>query len=541
MSGSPYDLKEDPPSIETNGDKKLQVEDEYPHGLRLAFIVLAIGLSIFLASLDMTIVATAIPRVTDEFHGLDKVSWYGAAFFLTNGAFTPSWGKAYKYFPLKSTFLLAIFIFEVGSLVCGAAPNPVALIVGRAIAGIGASGIGTGAFTIIAFVAEPQKRATFTGIIGISYGVASVLGPLVGGVFADKVSWRWCFYINLPLGGLSAAIILFFFHAPHSAKPVPASRKEKLLQMDFIGVILVMGAIVSYMLALQHGGLSKAWNSSEVIGLIVAFAAISLVFSGWEYFLRERAMLPPRLLKQRTIAISCIAVFLFSGSYFVIMYEVPIYFQSILGANPTMSGVDNLPLIFSFSLSMVISGIMISSTGRAVPIQVAAQVIACLVSGLFYTFDLNTSPGKWIGYQILGGVGWGFAFQVPIIIAPSGANPEDISTIISMIAFFQCIGGTILLSAAQSAFGNKLISTLQTSAPEINPALVIATGATELRAVFSADQVVHILAAYMAGIKAVFAISIAATGLAVVVSSCNSWKRLVHDGKGADKGVGLTV
>lgn len=138
----------------------------------------------------MTIIATAIPKITDEFKGLDLISWYGAAFFLTVGAFQSTWGKAYKYFPLKLTFLLSIFIFELGSLVCGVAPNSTALIVGRAIAGVGGAGIASGAYIIIAYTAPPETRAAFTGILGAAYGVASVIGPLLGGVFAEKVTCK---------------------------------------------------------------------------------------------------------------------------------------------------------------------------------------------------------------------------------------------------------------------------------------------------------------------------------------------------------------
>lgn len=317
---------------------------------------------------------------------------------MTNGGFQSSWGKAYKYFPLKITFLLSIVVFELGSLICGVAPTSTALIVGRAITGLGVAGIGTGAYTIIAFVAEPRKRPMFTGIIGLSYGIASVVGPLLGGAFADKVSWRWCFYINLPIGGVSSLIILRFFHTPSGAKPVVASWKERLLQMNPVGTVMIMGAIVMYILALQYGGQTKAWGSSDVIGLIVGFVVILIVFGVWEYFQGERAMVVPRLLKQRTVGISRIYAFFFAGSYFLIIYYLPIYFQSVDNASPTMSGVNNLPLILAVTVAMISSGIFITATGLAIPIKVSGAAIAFIASGLLYNLDIDTSTGKWIGY-----------------------------------------------------------------------------------------------------------------------------------------------
>jgi MFS family permease len=348
---------------------------------------------------------------------------------MTFGAAQTSAGKIYKYYNLKWSFLISMLIFEVGSLICGVAPNSKALVVGRAIAGLGAAGLSVGGVSIVSFTVPPAKRPMMMGIIGMTYAIAAVLGPIIGGAFTDRVTWRWCFYINLPIGGVAAIAIFFFFHLPAAAAPPQVSWSKKLLHVDPVGIALAMGGITCFILALQYGGNTHPWNSSVVIGLLVGFGLLTIALVGWEIWLGDFAMMLPRLYKQRSLSTTAPYQFFFMGSYLVLLYYLPIYFQSILGASPIKSGVNNLPLVLAAAVFALTGGAVVMKTGRAQQVMFVGSMLATIAVGLIYTLDIGTSTGKWVGYQLFTGASMAFAIMHGLSIVQANVGPEDLAAV----------------------------------------------------------------------------------------------------------------
>ena len=292
-------------TVDVNPVQSPDTEDEieYPSKFRLLFIVLSLSLSLFIVGLDNTILSSAIPKITDHFHALGDVGWYASAYLLTNCSFQLMWGKLFTFYIVKWVYLVALFIFELGSLLCAVAPTSTALIIGRAIAGVGAGGVTNGCFLLVAHSVPPRQRPTLIGLMGSMYGFAAIAGPLLGGAFTSsaQLTWRWCFYINLPLGGFCALVILFFVASFSGGKPTTPGFVDRLKQMDIPGTILLLPGVVCLLLALQWGGTEYAWKNGRIIALLVLAVVILVVFGVLQYLSGDRATVPRRVFCNRNI------------------------------------------------------------------------------------------------------------------------------------------------------------------------------------------------------------------------------------------------
>jgi len=341
---------------------------------------------------------------------------------------------------------------------------------------------------------------------------------LLGGVFTDNLSWRWCFYINLPIGGASATLVFFFFQTPKAAKPQQATPLEKFLQMDILGTFLLLCSITCLILALQWGGVEKPWHSADVIGVLVGFGLILVLFVIVEIWLDERALIVPRLMKQKTFALLAFFQVFNSGTFMLFLYYLPIYFQVVSGVTAAQSGIRNLPYILGISLMTIVSGVSITVNGHYIPFLVLGSALSTIGSGLMYTLTIGSPSSHWIGYQALGGIGVGLGIQIAIIVSQGSVAKADISSITAIMIFFQTIAGAVFVSSAQSLFTNKLVQVVPKYAPGLDPKIVVATGATQLRATFSAKDLPGVIRAYMEGLKDAYILAIALGGMAFLVA-----------------------
>ncbi|KAK7542791.1 putative major facilitator superfamily transporter [Phyllosticta citribraziliensis] len=430
---------------------------------KIAIIMFALGMGVFLAALDITIITTALPTVTAYFDSAAGYTWIGSAFNLAAAAATPIWGKLSDIFGRKPALLAANIFFLIGSLIAGLSINIGMLIVARAIQGVGGGGLIILVNIVISDLFSMRSRGQYFGIIGMVWALASALGPIIGGAFTTNVSWRWCFYINLPLDGLAFGIILFFLDIETPKTPLI----EGLKAIDWLGALTVIGGTLMLLLGLEFGGASFPWDSATTICLLVFGGLTIVLFLVIEAKIPAYPIMPVRIFKQLT-NLAALAVCFFHGFVFIsATYYLPLYFQAVRGASPIMSGVYILAFAVSLSIVSAGTGIFIKKTGLYQPCIWFGLTVMTLGYGLFIMIDANTSWAKIIIFQIVAGIGIGPLFQAPLIALQAHVNPRDIATATATFGFTRNLATAASVVIGTVVFQNQM----KAHKPELRAAL----------------------------------------------------------------------
>ncbi|KAL2786252.1 major facilitator superfamily domain-containing protein [Aspergillus keveii] len=514
---------EQPPDEYADAERNYQ-----PRSLKFWSIILGMYLAIFLVALDRTIIATAIPAITDEFHSISDIGWYGSSYMLTSASFNPIFGRLYQLYSTKWTFLSSIVVFEVGSALCGAAPNSTAFIVGRAIAGLGSAGIFSGGMMIIIPLVPLRKRPMFTSIFGMTFGVSSVIAPIIGGAFTDSVTWRWCFYLNLPIGAFTIAATLLFFHAP-PPQGLQGGIIAHIIHLDPLGVFFFIPSIVSLILALEWGGTTYAWSNPKVIGLLVTFAALFIIFVVVEALNSDKAMIPARVVLDRSIASAMIFIFLIAGAMISVVYYLNIWFQVVKGDSATRAGLRTLPMVISLVVISVLAAVITQKIGYYVPSMLVAPVFCSIGSGLLSTLGPSSNHRYWIAYQVLFGLGVGCGFQTSTLAAQTVLPRADVPIGMSLMFFMQQLGGAILLAIDQNLLSTKLVGRLSRVAG-LDTQRIVNTGATDLRNVVPSDELETVVNAYNFALTRIFVLTAGIGAAAIIGALTIEWRSIKANG-----------
>ncbi|KAI4105904.1 MAG: hypothetical protein LQ339_003222 [Xanthoria mediterranea] len=431
------------------------------HGWKWAVVVASILSSTFLFSLDNTIVADVQPAIFQRFDEIDTLAWLGVAFALGSAATILPWCKAYGVFNVKWLYIFHVLLFEVGSALCGGANTMNALIVGRAIAGVGGCGMYVGCLTYLSITTSMQERPVYMGSTGLIWGVGTVLGPVVGGAFADSsATWRWAFYINLVIGAIFAPA--FFFLLPSIDLQAGVPLKEKILKMtDWFGIAIFNVFIICFVMAVSFGGTYYEWDSGPEITFWVLGGVFFVAFCFTQVYhpfvVAHHKLYPTHFLKRPVLVILQIMIFCASGCTFTPTYYIPLFFQFALGDSALQAAVRLLPFICMLVLFALLNGSLMAKFGYYMPWYLFGGALILVGSSLMYTLDSDTSASAVYGYSVLIGIGTGSFLQASYGVSQALVDPGDIPNAIGFISIGQSIGVVLFLSVAGTIFNNEAI------------------------------------------------------------------------------------
>ncbi|PCG87673.1 EmrB/QacA family drug resistance transporter [Streptomyces sp. WZ.A104] len=419
-------------------------------------VMVAIGallLGMLLAALDQTIVSTALPTIVSELGGMDHLSWVVTAYMLAATAATPLWGKLGDQYGRKKLFQTAIVIFLIGSALCGIAQNMPQLIGFRALQGLGGGGLMVLSMAIVGDLVTPRERGKYQGLFGAVFGVTSVLGPLLGGFFTEHLSWRWVFYINLPIGVVALLVIAAVLH-------IPVHREKHTI--DYLGTFLIASVATCLVLIASLGGTTWAWGSARIIALAVLAVVLLVAFVGAERRAAE-PVLPLKLFRIRTFSLVAVISFVVGFAMFGAMTYLPTFLQVVHGITPTMSGVHMLPMVLGMLLTSTGSGQIVSRTGRWKVFPLAGTALTAVGLLLLHRLDPASSTWAMSVFFFVFGAGLGLVMQVLVLVVQNAVSYQDLGVATSGATFFRSIGASFGVAIFGTVFTNRLTGQLESA------------------------------------------------------------------------------
>ncbi|KAJ6084921.1 hypothetical protein N7499_004550 [Penicillium canescens] len=499
--------------------KNKGVNEKFALGRRGILVFFTLAVLTLMAALDGTSLSVALPHIAQELNGTAiEAFWSGTSFLLCSTVFQPSFASFSNIFGRRPMILISLVFFCIGAIISAIANNFTYMLVGRSIQGVGGGGIISLSEVIITDLVPLRWRGQYFGILSAMWSVGSVTGPILGGGFAQNVSWRWIFYINFPFIGIGLILVILFLNL----KLAPSSLIEKLRRIDYFGTVLFVGSISSFLIPLTWGGVSYSWSSWRTLVPLCVGGAGLLIFAFYEYRFASDPIIPPVIFKNRTATASFIGSVLQGFILWCALYYLPLYYEAVKEYSPILSGVALFPETFTVAPSGMVAGILITVTGRYRWAVWLGWVLSTIGLGLLCLIKVHTSVAGWIFLNIVSGLGLGILFPSLGYAIQASSEPENLAIAVAMFSFFRALGQSIGVAVGGVVFQNRMFSNLMKYpglAPMADAYSKDAAGLVQIiKAMADSADKANLKEAYTDSLRTVWSVCCAVSGVALVIS-----------------------